>query len=72
MNKNEQTTLMPLARVTSHFGFHDSQNFRTSIAPRIGLPVFMIGRRWFARTADVYRAFGVIANPGSNTAGEKK
>ena len=67
MNENNPKTLMPLARVTSLFGFRDSQNFRLSIAPRIGIPILLVGRRWFARTADVYRAFGAISVTASRT-----
>lgn len=55
--------LMPLARATSLFGFRDPQNFRVSIAPRLGIHVFLVGRRWFARDADVRAAFAFLTSP---------
>jgi hypothetical protein len=55
--------LMPLARATSLFGFRDPQNFRVSVAPRLGIHVFLVGRRWFARDADVRAAFAFLTSP---------
>ena len=58
---------MSLARVTSLFGCRDAQNFRQSIAPRLGLPILLLGNRWFAPTEDVNRVLGALVEPAVKT-----
>ena len=65
MTESHPTKLMPLARVTALFGYLDTPNFRQSVAPRLGLPIFKVGRRWFAPVTEVDRVFGVIVSAPS-------
>ena len=47
--------LLPVTQVALLLGYRDARNFRLAVAPRLALPVFRVGLRWFAGEADVRR-----------------
>ena len=63
MKAKHPAQLIPLSTVTALFGYIDTPNFRQSVAPRLGLPILKVGRRWFSSSAEVYRVLDAVFGP---------